>query len=506
MNTLAPTILLINPPHTAIGSRIPDDHLPPLGLLSIGGPLIDAGYSVRLLDADYANLPLTQIVDHAIEVQPHFILVGHAGSSSAHPTVAALAALLKHKLPDTPLIYGGVFPTYHWFDILQGHQAIDYIVRGEGEATTLALVDALAHAHGVEHVRGIAYRANGHPQITPPAHILTNLDAYRIGWELVDLSRYRYWGGKRAVVVQFSRGCPYPCSYCGQRGFWSRHRYRDPVQFARMLAWLHRAHDVEVVNFADELPTGNRRIWQRFLEALIAENVPLQLVASTRTSDIVRDADILPLYKKAGVIRFLLGIETYNAQVQKQIQKHASVDQDRQAIELLRQHHILSMATYVIGFSEEKDRDFWDTLRHLQSYDPDQIQLLYATPHRWVPFYQTIEHQQVVQTDTRKWDYKHQVLDNPHVPPWRIFLWSKFIEIALQLRPKALQRTFFPKTPELGHGMRWYTAVGRRVWLHECWDFIRNPPRRTGQTLNIFYGASLAENEYAMVRQPPTRR
>ena len=30
-------ILLINPPHTAIGSRIPIEHLPPLGLLAIGG-------------------------------------------------------------------------------------------------------------------------------------------------------------------------------------------------------------------------------------------------------------------------------------------------------------------------------------------------------------------------------------------------------------------------------------------------------------------------------------
>lgn len=37
-------IVLINPPHTAIGSRVPDDHLPPLGLLALGGPLIEAGH------------------------------------------------------------------------------------------------------------------------------------------------------------------------------------------------------------------------------------------------------------------------------------------------------------------------------------------------------------------------------------------------------------------------------------------------------------------------------
>ena len=35
---------------TAIGSRIPDEHLPPFGLLAIGGPLIDAGHEVVALD------------------------------------------------------------------------------------------------------------------------------------------------------------------------------------------------------------------------------------------------------------------------------------------------------------------------------------------------------------------------------------------------------------------------------------------------------------------------
>jgi len=51
-------IVLINVPHPSIGSRIPDDHLPPLGLLSIGGPLIDDGHDVRLIDAEFGPMPL----------------------------------------------------------------------------------------------------------------------------------------------------------------------------------------------------------------------------------------------------------------------------------------------------------------------------------------------------------------------------------------------------------------------------------------------------------------
>ena len=60
-------IVLINPPHTAIGSRVPDDHLPPLGLLALGGPLIDAGHEVRLVDAEFGPMPLDTLVRDALE-------------------------------------------------------------------------------------------------------------------------------------------------------------------------------------------------------------------------------------------------------------------------------------------------------------------------------------------------------------------------------------------------------------------------------------------------------
>ena len=61
-------ILLINVPHPSIGSRIPDDHLPPLGLLSIGGPLIDDGHDVRLIDGEFGPMPTQAIVAEAVRV------------------------------------------------------------------------------------------------------------------------------------------------------------------------------------------------------------------------------------------------------------------------------------------------------------------------------------------------------------------------------------------------------------------------------------------------------
>ena len=54
-------ILLINPPHPSIGSRIPQEHLPPLGLLALGGPLLDAGHQVSLLDAEFEPMTVDRI-------------------------------------------------------------------------------------------------------------------------------------------------------------------------------------------------------------------------------------------------------------------------------------------------------------------------------------------------------------------------------------------------------------------------------------------------------------
>src|ERR1041384_6232606 len=103
-------ILLLNPPHVAIGSRIPREQLPPLGLLSIGGPLIDAGHDVTLLDAELGPLSPDPGVRRAVEHRPQALLIGHSGSTSAHPIVAELTRRIRAQLPETWIVYGGVFP------------------------------------------------------------------------------------------------------------------------------------------------------------------------------------------------------------------------------------------------------------------------------------------------------------------------------------------------------------------------------------------------------------
>jgi anaerobic magnesium-protoporphyrin IX monomethyl ester cyclase len=269
-------VLLLNPPHPAVSSRCHDGQLPPLGLLAVGGPLIDVEHPVRLLDAEFGPLSNEEIVSAVTSWGPDAVFIG----------------------------------------------------RGEGEATSPRLLAAIESGMSLASVPGIAYREASVVYVNRLATPICDLDAYRVGWELIeDWELYQYWGASRAAVVQFSRGCPHRCTYCGQRGFWTRWRHRDRARTAAEIGWLHRTHGVRFVDLADENPTSCQRLWRDFLEALIAEQVPVQLVATIRAGDIVRDAAILHLYKKAGFSRILHTTPTKSTRcMSRPIAGHPSIE------------------------------------------------------------------------------------------------------------------------------------------------------------------------------------
>jgi anaerobic magnesium-protoporphyrin IX monomethyl ester cyclase len=111
------------------------------------------------------------------------------------------------------------------------------------------------------------------------------------------------------------------------------------------------------------------------------------------------------------------------------------------------------------------------------------------------------EERRVIQSDLRLWDYRHQVLATRLVPPWRVLLWLKATELAVQLRPRSLRRLAALPDPDARAVMRWYYGVGKRVWPHEVWNFLFcEKRRRDGPTLTEFWGPPLDAEEAAMRR------
>ncbi len=88
-------IALVNVPHPAIGSRIPDGHLRPLGLLAVGGPQVDEGHAVSLVDGEFGPMPLADLVSAICWTAPEAVLFGQSGSSSGRPVISGLARVVR---------------------------------------------------------------------------------------------------------------------------------------------------------------------------------------------------------------------------------------------------------------------------------------------------------------------------------------------------------------------------------------------------------------------------
>jgi anaerobic magnesium-protoporphyrin IX monomethyl ester cyclase len=471
-------VLLINPPYHTITSNFGVGHQTPLGLLMVGGPLLDAGHEVRLLDAECRRLGLEAIVDEVRRWRPDVVMTGHAGSTPAHPTCIRMLDAIKASDTGVVTVYGGVYPSYHAGRILAEGPAVDLIVRGEGEGTTLELIRALESGghESKTHLReiaGLAFRDGEEVVLTDARPPIPDLDEWRVGWELVERwDDYGCFGMGRAAIVQFSRGCPHRCTYCGQHGFWVKWRHRDPSKLADEVEWLHRTHGVHFITLADENPTTLKDEWRSFLEGMSARKLPVRFFATIRASDIVRDRDILALYRDAGILYVLMGIESTSEEVLRQIRKGSTTREDFQACRLLKEHGIFSIIGHIVGFEEETWSTFRTSLRQLRLYGGDYLNAMYVTPHAWTAFGEEVRGRRVVQLDRAKWDYRHQILAQKHLRPWQLFVAAKWLELRFHLTPARLWSM-------LGGGDRSHRSQRRRVfghisivWFAEVFEFL----------------------------------
>jgi anaerobic magnesium-protoporphyrin IX monomethyl ester cyclase len=478
-------IALVNGPLASAVCDLGVGHQMPLGLLMIGGPLLDAGHAVCLIDAASEHLTDEKIAQRVAAFGAEVAMIAHVGSTSAHPTCLRVLRAVKAALPHVITIYGGVHPTYHYRDILAAQPEVDIIVRGEGEATTLELVALLARqarqarqpvdlmACDLARIPGLAYRRDGAPAVSGPRAPIADLDAYRIGWELIaDWDRYQAFGLGRAAVVQFSRGCPHTCTYCGQWMFWKRWRYRDAVRFADEVEWLHREHGVRFFWLADENPTTIKEEWARCLAEIGRRKLDIGLCASIRAQDIVRDADILPLYKQAGFLYVLMGVETVTDETLGRIRKGMSVDDAYQAVRLLRRHDIMSIVDYIFGLEEETPRTIWRGLRGLLRYDGDFVNALYITPHAWTPLGRELHDAPLVERDVANWDYRHQILAVKRLSPTQLFLGVKLVELIYHLHPRRLARVLAARDPRLRRQLRFSLRHSAAVFRYELAEHL----------------------------------
>ena len=180
-------------------------------------------------------------------------LIGISSLFSPYEDMAlACAEAVKSQSPTVPVVLGGHHPTA-FPERLLDHPAVDFVLRGDGEASLPSLADALLKNGDLGAVPGLAYRQeNGSYCIRPPVYVA---DLNRLPPPALDLVKERYYARKGAatLVIAASRGCPMTCSYCCM-GAHSRILYRRRTVAHVMQEIAHAAENREIglIDFEDE--------------------------------------------------------------------------------------------------------------------------------------------------------------------------------------------------------------------------------------------------------------
>ena len=215
-------------------------------------------------------------------------------------------------------------------------------------------------------------------------------------WNILEWEKYIYVPlGVRVAIPNMARGCPFTCSFCSQWKFWRDYRVRDPLKVVDEIERLVNDHDVGFFILADEEPTINRKKFIQFCEELIARGLPdkIKWGINTRVTDIMRDKELLPLYRKAGLVHVSLGTEAAAQLKLDQFNKETKVEENKEAIRLLREADIFVEAQFIVGLDNETEETLEETYRMAWDWQPDLANWAMYTPWPFTPLFQEIRDQ-----------------------------------------------------------------------------------------------------------------
>lgn len=417
-------ILLVTAPYRCWGVQVVGSW-PPLHLAYLAGAAREAGALPRIYDAMNERHSYPQIRDEIERFKPDYVLaydylpVTGAISTATVPDSIAILKLAKQADPRIVTLLGGPHPTFLFKEVLESAKGtVDYVLLGEGEATLKALLQALRGGTARD-VKGVAYFAGDKAVANAGRAQIADLDEVAPAWDLLNWGIYKYRvnpGGRMASILT-SRGCEMSCSFCSQRLFWrGAWRARKPEKVIEEIVLLHERYRVKVFTLIDAYPTRDRRRWERLLDLLVEKNLGLSILMETRVEDIVRDADILDKYRKAGIIHIYMGAESGDDSVLRSLNKGIDMKTTKQALDLLNKAGIITEASFMIGFPQETRDSVRNTIDAAIFLNPDVAVFPIVTPWPYTPMYRDMKDR------IRVFDYAKYNLVTPIIEPFRMSL------------------------------------------------------------------------------------
>ncbi len=297
------------------------EHMPaqavrmPNGALASLAGNVDPHHEVKIVDLILVQSTVRRTVRELMETwDPD--LVGFSIMTFQRSTAFALIDYIRSLKPSVLIVVGGYDPSLARDVYID--QAIDFLVKGEGEITLRLLMRAVENGAGYEGIAGLSFRKEaGKFQHNLPRGIA---DLAQETIRLPDraarvLSGYTMLC-RQADVVETSRGCTFDCSFCSIIEMRGRNFHRFTIERVLEDIGDARARGARSIFLVDDNITLDIRRFTALCEALIAAGLnDMDYTVQAMTSAIADHGEaIAPLMRRAGFRYVFLGIENVVAQ------------------------------------------------------------------------------------------------------------------------------------------------------------------------------------------------
>lgn len=291
-----------------------------------------------------------------------------------------IAGAIKAALPDTIIVLGGPEVSYNSESLMQRHDCIDYIVRGEGEATFSELLQRLTEGASTADVKGITWRQDGKPVINPDRELIADLD------DIPSPFQAGFYKKKHSFTYyEASRGCPSRCSYC-LSSVLGRLRYFSVERVESDLDWFFKS-DYRQVRFADRTFNHDRERARRIIKYVKSKNhkninVHFEIQADFLSEDIIELLSDAP----EGMFHLEIGVQSTNVEALRAVNRRFDLEVLKERVKQLKQRTKCHLHLDLLGaLPGDSLSDFCQSLDDVWQLDPDSIQISLVKVLRGTP-------------------------------------------------------------------------------------------------------------------------
>lgn len=425
-------------------------HVHPLGIMMIAAAARHRGHEdVHILDMKVEDWSPEQCVEALEKLQPD--VIGLSAMTYEAGCMHDLAKLIKQRLPKAKVVCGGPHPSVAADDVMKD-EAVDFVIRGEGEWTFAELLDGIAEGrtdwNGCEGInwRNDAGEIVDEPDRSPPEDL--NEMPFP-SWDLIDHEKYHtvprggvIYAHKEFATMFSSRACPWRCTYC-HNSYGKKFRERSAEDVLEEMELLVTKYGVKEFVFMDDIFNFRANRAKTIARGIIDKGWKIKLTFPNGFRGDILDEELIDLLVEAGMYRCMIAVESAVPRIQKVMKKNLKIDKVRNIVDYTAKQGVMVHGAFMLGFPSETEEEMNATIDWAAESSFHTAAFFRVIPFKGTELFAQVEHAGYdLPTDWSKYEPYQSEINLSEVPEDEIYKLRKRAYRRFYWNPKRLFRIF----------------------------------------------------------------